>query len=199
MSASYKSSSLLVATLTCALAGCGSPEPEAGAAAAAAPAPIKSVRETDKAAAEMVTAVSAGKPGAPVDMKFDLKNRPELGKPLEVEVLVTAVSPLDKVHLTFQGTEALEVTGGGELQRSQSMPAGTGIKHTVTVVPRQEGASYVSVIALVEGAGEGSIARAFSIPVLVGDPVAEPAQKAAVATTDATGERIVSMPAQESR
>ena len=158
-------------------------------------------RPRGKAAVDgMVAAVSAtGKPGAPVELKFDIAARPELGQPLEVAVAVVPRSAdVSQLRVVFQSNEAVEVQSGNEAV--QDKPAdGVAMTHTVTVVPRREGVFYLGAVALIEGP-DGSVARSFAIPIIVGDPVAaeralaaKPAQ--GTASKSAGGEDVVSLPA----
>ena len=151
----------------------------------------------------MVSAVSAtGKPGAAVDLKFDLKTKPELDKPLEVEIaLVPRSADLNQLRVVFQSNEAVEVRSGSEAVQDNPSE-GVALTHVVTVVPKREGVFYLGAVALVEGPG-GSVARSFAIPIIVGDPVAaeralsdRPAQ--GTLSKSAGGEKIVSLPASES-
>lgn len=151
----------------------------------------------------MVSAVSAsGKPGASVDLKFDLATKPELGKPLVVTVaVVPRAADIAQLRVVFQSNEAVEVQSGSEMPMQEKPADGVAVSHAVTVVPRREGVLYLGAVALVES-GAGSVARSFAIPIIVGDPVqaeqalaAKPAQ-GALAKGEG-GEKIISLPASE--
>lgn len=164
--------------------------PAVGAATAAAAA------KTNK---NLVSAVTTGKPGAPISMKFELLKRPKVGEPLEVAVEVTPeAAGISALQVVFQGGEGLQLRSGGELSATATpaMPAGTPIQHTVVVTPVREGIFYLSAVAVAEGAG--SQARTFAIPVVVGDSAVLESSKAAVAPPAASGERVSSLPAAES-
>ncbi len=153
----------------------------------------------------MVSAVSSGKPGAAVDLKFDLGKRPRVGEPLDVTVAVTTRAPdIDELQVVFQSTEGVEVVGGAQLGPVSKPADGQTFSHTVRVLPKQDGVYYVSAVALVEAASSGasSIARTFAIPIIVGDSVSLDAAMSKAAT-EATvegpgGERLVPLPAEES-
>lgn len=154
---------------------------------------------------EMVAAVSSGKPGAAVDLKFDIAKRPRVGETLEVTVAVAPRAPdIDKLQVVFQSTEGIEVVDGAQLGPIAKPADGQVFTHTVRVLPKQDGVFYVSAVALVESpsGGGASVARAFAIPVLVGDSVSldAAASKASVDTTTAGpgGERLAPLPAEES-
>ena len=164
--------------------------PAVGAATAAAAA------KTNK---NLVSAVTTGKPGAPISMKFELLKRPKVGEPLEVAVEVTPeAAGISALQVVFQGGEGLQLRSGGELSATATpaMPAGTPIQHTVVVTPVREGIFYLSAVAVAEGAG--SQARTFAIPVVVGDSAVLESSKSAVAPPAASGERVSSLPAAES-
>jgi hypothetical protein len=184
--------------LACALllAACSDPAevkirtkaPVANAAAAA--------QKTNK---NLVAAVTIGKPGAPISMKFELLKRPKVGEPLEVAVEVTPeAAGITALQVVFQSGDALPMRSGGELSATTTttMPAGIPIQHTVVVTPVREGIFYLSAVAVAEGAG--SQARTFAIPVVVGDSAVLENTKAALPPTATSGERVTSLPAAES-
>jgi hypothetical protein len=188
--------------LACAflLAGCSDPAevkirtktPAASAATAAATAAASANKN-------LVSAVTTGKPGAPISMKFELLRRPKVGEPLEVAVEVTPeAAGISALQVVFQGGEGLQLRSGGDLSATTttSMPAGTPLPHTVVVTPVREGIFYLSAVAVAEGAG--SQARTFAIPVVVGDAAVLESDKAALPPPATSGERVTSLPAAES-
>jgi hypothetical protein len=165
-------------------------------AAAAATAATVAVQKTNK---NLVSAVTTGKPGAPIAMQFELLRRPKVGEPLEVAVEVTPeAAGITALQVVFQGGDGLQMRSGGELSATSTttMPAGTPIQHTLVVTPVREGIFYLSAVAVAEGAG--SQARTFAIPVVVGDAAVLESAKAAVAPPATSGERVTSLPASES-
>jgi hypothetical protein len=172
---------------------------EAGGAAAAA----AKTRSGKSVADGMVSAVSAsGKPGAPVELKFDISDKPVIGVPLEVTVaVVPRGTGIAQLRVVFQSNEAVEVQSGSEMPVQDRPADGVAVSHVVTVVPRRDGVFYLGAVALVDGAG-GSVARSFAIPIIVGDPVEleravaeKPAQ--GELAEGGGGEKIVSLPASE--
>lgn len=166
--------------------------PGAGAAAA---------RKSEDA---MVSAVSAGKPGAPVELDFEVRERPSVGKPLAIAISVTPRgTDIEALEVSFQSTEGVEVTAGASTGRRSRPADGQPIAHEITVVPQRDGVYYVSAVALVENSA-GSIARTFSIPFIVGGGAAASAAIAAKAAddpraSDASGQPVKPMPATETR
>lgn len=124
------------------------------------------------AAQDMVRAVSAGGAGAPVELRFALQGRPAAGQPLELDVALTAVTPVQRLRATFQGGEGFEVRAGHTLGPLEGPQVGEARTHRVTVVPRTDGIFNLSAVVLVEQAS-GELARTFAIPVIVGEGLAE--------------------------
>ncbi len=182
------------------LAGCSDPAevkirskaPVATAATAAAVA----AQKTNK---NLVSAVTTGKPGAPISMKFELLHRPKVGEPLEVAVEVTPeAAGITALQVVFQGGDGLQLRSGGELSATPTttMPAGTPIQHTVVVTPVREGIFYLSAVAVAEGAG--SQARTFAIPVVVGDSAVLESGQQILPPPATNGGRVTSLPAAAS-
>jgi hypothetical protein len=185
------------------LAACGSrggddASPGQGGAAA---------KRVTAAANNLVTAVSGGKPSAPIELQFDIATRPEAGKPVDVTLsLVPRGADISELRLQFQSVEGIEMRAGGEMPVQEHPKDGVPLSHTVTIVPQHDGVFALVAMTMVETV-DGSIMRTFSIPLVVGAPPAAasgasaPAAKPAqgTASTNARGERIVSMPAGEPR
>jgi hypothetical protein len=121
----------------------------------------------------MVSAVGAGKPGAEIDLKFDLRGAPVVGEPVDIDVALIPVYELNQVYATFQATDGLEITKGDKTPHIEHPQIGVAISHTVTIIPRRDGIFYVSAVVLADSATE-SITRAFSIPVIAGTGVSVP-------------------------
>jgi hypothetical protein len=185
-----------VVLLLAACGGSGRPESAAttDADATAATEPVST----------LVSAVSSGKGGAAVDLKFDIAQRPRVGESLPVSIVVTTLAAdISKLQVIFQSTDGIQVVDGLELNAPANPSSGQTFSHTVIVLPQKDGVSYLSAVALVDGAaGSSSIARTFAIPIIVGDVVAAEAAMADAAEAGVTagpdGERVVPLPADES-
>jgi hypothetical protein len=116
---------------------------------------------------DMVAAVSAGKTELPVDVRFALRQRPELGQPIKLDVQVTPSAPLVRLIASFHAEDGLTL-GDGVQQIVRDRPdPGVPIVHTLTLVPRQDGIFYVNATVLTDSGSE-SIGRTFTIPVIAG-------------------------------
>ncbi len=115
----------------------------------------------------MVTAVSAGKGGLPVDVKFALRQRPEVGQSAELDLIVIPSAPLDRLMTSFHVEEGLTLSDGAQPSVEDRPEPGVPISHALTIVPKQDGIFYVDATVLADS-GTGSIARTFTIPVIAG-------------------------------
>jgi len=121
----------------------------------------------------MVSAVSAGKGGPPVEMKFELRGTPQAGQPMDVDIVVLPDAPaISRLYGQFKGGEGIDVVEGGELAAVDKPAQGTVIRHVVRVVPKEDGIFTLSAAVSVELADD-SVTRTFTIPVIVGEGLAE--------------------------
>jgi hypothetical protein len=185
--------------------------PESSATAEAEVPAVAAIDEESKIAASEPKNVPAlkpvkpgqeatpGKPGAAVELKYEIGASPEVGQPLVIDfgLAPQAASPALRVMVSTSAGLSLRQTTAPPLERN--VKAGSEYWHQVVVVPEQEGAFSVSVIATM-GEGDKSLARTFSIPVVVGSASAASKKGEKPAPqVDATGQAIEPMPGQESR
>lgn len=153
--------------MICALSACslrghatahpGAPAPTAAAAAHAAAA----------AGLDMVTAVSSGKTSLPVDVRFALRQRPELGQAAELDLLVTPTAQIDRLTTSFHAQEGVAIREGAEPSVQDRPEPGVAIPHRLTIVAQQDGIFYVDATVLADWGGE-SVGHTFTIPVIAG-------------------------------
>ena len=167
---------LLLAVLN----GCGKTEHTGGAPAARAPAIKKPANAAELALANMVSAVPLGKPSGDIELKFDLRARPVVGEPVDIDVAIITAQDLDRVYANFQAGEGLELTKGAKTAEIAHPAVGVPISHTLTVVPQHEGVFYVSAVVLADSATQ-SVTRGYSIPLIAAAGTADPAAPGASA------------------
>ena len=146
----------------------------------------------------MAHAVVAEKTGAAVDLKYDIKSVPQVGKPLDIELAFIAGAALQSMQVRFGSMPGLTLSSdiGPALT---DVKAGQIFNQQLTVTPTQPGIYYVSVLVATQ-TQEGALGRSFSIPLMVGNGTGEAAPAkagAAKVQKDAAGQAIESMPAQE--
>jgi len=188
-----------LAALALTLGACGSDTDPETAAAVPPPAAKPTVQPEQSPVdptAKMARAVGSGKPGAAVDIKYDFKDRPEVGKPVEVKIAFIPGAGVESLEAKISDMDGITVAGGLNPQFN-NVQAGQPYEHTFSLLANRAGVFYVSV-EVTTHFGEASTARTFAIPLAVGDIAAEQGQKKKSAPTrDATGEAIESMPAKE--
>jgi hypothetical protein len=167
----------VLAAFAAIVAGCDRP-PDDGTPDPTATARAKLQKPKDPMA-DMVSAVSGSRVSEPVELKFRLPHRPEVGKPIEVEIAVLPVSPLDRVAANFSAGTGLELRSGHEMAAIANPEPNVPLPHRLTIVPERDGIFFVSAVVLADS--EQSITRTFSIPIIAGKglpkPEAEPAPR----------------------
>ena len=167
---------MAVAALLLALHGCGSSKDstDAGNAKKSASAGKKHVLDpANRPPEDMVAAVSAGKGGPPVGLKFELRSPPQPGQMLDMDFAVLPdAQSIERINAKFQGSDGLELVDGGDLAAVEKPAQGSVIRHVVRVLPKQDGIYTVTAAVSVDLASD-SITRTFTIPVIVGEGLPE--------------------------
>ena len=180
--------SLAVAAL---LAGCGSHSPSGiGPAKTPARTAKTAVIPSDELSRSMVSAVPANKPSTvPLQVKFELRERPDIGQPLELDLAIVPMSgAVDRVSGKVEGEDGLELVDGVEIAPTERPVEGAPIRHVVKVLPKREGIFTVRAVLTVDAGGSPST-ETYLMPVIAdsdttatpGKPAAAPAAAAAVA------------------
>ena len=119
--------------------------------------------------ADMVAAVSNVSSDTPINLKFRLASRPEVGKPLtiELELVPDAGQQIQHIHMAFQAGEGLDVQGEQRLDIDAHAAEST-VHHDLTVVPRHAGVLQLHATAVVD-TSSASLARSYGIPVITFD------------------------------
>jgi hypothetical protein len=122
---------------------------------------------------DMVTAVSAGKGGPPVGLKFELRATPQVGQPVDLDLAVLPDAPaIERIDGRIDGSENLPLVDGNELAPVEKPAQGSVIRHVVRLLPKQDGIFTLTAAVTVTLANE-SITRTFTIPVIVGEGLPE--------------------------
>jgi hypothetical protein len=129
---------------------------------AAAPAPGATAAEQT---AGMVEAASQGKSSVPVELKFDIAQRPKVGQPLDIDLALIAQIPASPATIQVSGADDVSVAPGAKQFDIASEEAGEVYKHTVNVTPNAEGVVLVDVTVLLKH-DEVVDQRVFSIPII---------------------------------
>ncbi len=173
-----------VAGLLLCVSGCGSGESPAAAVArhikpshAAASQPQVPAAPGEMPLADMVAAVSASRAGPPIEIKFSLPNRPEVGQATDIDIAVIPRAPVpESVSVSFQVADGLEIIDGSQLPRVEKLVDGTPIRHVVKILPKRDGIFALTAVASFVISNQDS-SRTFSIPVIAGEGLHEQVAK----------------------
>jgi hypothetical protein len=167
-----------------ALASCGSADKPSAATSSANAKSRKAHNAAPSAAkpgeedvAEMVAAVSSSKPGPPVELKFVLTSRPEVGQVMDVDVAVLPRAPVpDSVSVVFQVADGLDIVDGSQLEKVEKLVDGTPIRHVVRILPKRDGIFAMTAVVSFMSDSQNST-RIFTIPVIAGEGLPEQVAK----------------------
>lgn len=138
-------------------------------------------------APEMVAAVSSVRNAAVVGVHFALKGTPTVNKALSVDIALVPHQPITTLRAHFEARDGLSLATGNVLEALSDPKPEKVITHQLVMLPSKEGVFMVTAIIDTE-AGDGSVSRIFSIPVIVGPAPAtnpEPATAADAPTPTA--------------
>jgi hypothetical protein len=173
---------VMAAGVACGLAACGSGDKPATATAASGqarkqPKAVVPTKPGERDLADMVAAVSAAKGGPPVELKFALPTRPEVGQVLDVDVAVVPRAPVpDSLSVSFQVADGLDIVDGSQLERLDKLADGTPIHHVVKILPKRDGIFALTAVVSFAAASQ-DWSRTFSIPVIAGQGLPEQVAK----------------------
>ena len=167
---------VMAAGLLLAVPGCGSGDQPGKATAASATSKARKQRKTEaptmpgeQSLVDMVAAVSASKAGPPVELKFSLPSRPEVGQVMDVDVAVVPRAPVpESVSVSFQVVDGLEIVDGSQLERVEKLVDGTPIRHVLKVLPKRDGIFALTAVVSFTTLNQDS-SRTFFIPVIAGE------------------------------
>jgi hypothetical protein len=141
-----------------------------------------------------VTALGIAKStGVPVQVKFDLHDRPKVGETVEVDlVMVPKSQTVDRITGRIETDDGLELLEGGQIAASERPAAGTELHHPIKVRAKRDGIFTFSALLTVDAGGQ-SLNETFWMPLIAGAGMtdqpgkpATPAQPAAATTATAT-------------
>ncbi|HEX3838331.1 MAG TPA: hypothetical protein VHW25_15305 [Steroidobacteraceae bacterium] len=120
----------------------------------------------DPGPADLVSAVSAGADAGPVGLKFQLAERPVVGKPVVITLRLIANQPLEHLEARFHPDDGLNVTQGGDFDPEGPMEPGSAVDHALTLVPSHEGV-FAVMATVTTGSAAEAVSRSFVIPIVV--------------------------------
>lgn len=163
---------LFAAVAVACLSACGSADQADSTGSLIHLKTAKKARPVVKAAdptADMGAAVATMKGPAGVNVKFQLGGRPQPGQPLAVDFALIPDANVAALSAKFDGDDGLKLLNGDQLASIEKPAPGVPIRHSVTVVPSNEGIYTVTVSLMVTDAGDDPRLHTFAVPIISGD------------------------------
>ena len=144
----------------------GTPAPPKPVPQVRVPVVVKKGPTAAELTAGMVEAASQGKSQLPVQIKFDLAQRPTLGQALDVNLAVMPQIDASPADITVTGGVGLTVDPAANAIDLPTVEAGQVYRQSVKVTPSSDGVLLLSVLVSLKH-DELTESRAFSIPLIV--------------------------------
>ncbi|HTV95058.1 MAG TPA: hypothetical protein VME42_03630 [Steroidobacteraceae bacterium] len=138
------------------------PSPRIGHRVAAPAGPSAQQQTSD-----MVEAVTEGKSQAPIGLKFDLRQRPTEGEPLEVVIALLPQVAGSPATIEVSASEGLTLAPEEARFQFQSVEAAQVYRHGIKVIPTAQGLVLLTFSVSLQH-DQSSDTRVFSVPILVG-------------------------------
>lgn len=116
--------------------------------------------------AGMVEAASQGKSQLPVELKFDLKQRPTPGQALDIDIALIPQIDAGAANIQVTGGDGLTVAPATNQIDLPAVEAGQVYRQSVKVTPSADGVLLLSLTVSLKH-DEMTESRAFSIPLIV--------------------------------
>jgi len=151
------------------LVGCGSGATPGVVEPAKPAATPRKAQPGDLVSPNMVNAASGARTGPPaVQLKFELRERPDVAQPLDIDLVILPTSAtLDRLYGRVETGDGLELADGAQIAPTERPVEGIPIRHSIKVLPKRDGIFTVSAVVTMDAAGQ-SWSQNFSIPVIVG-------------------------------
>lgn len=127
--------------------------------------PVKKGPTAAELTAGMVEAVSQGKSQLAVQLKFDLRQKPTVGQPLDVDIAVMPQIDAGAAQVQITGGDGLSVLQGANQIELPNVQADQVYRQSFKVTPSAEGVLLLGVTISLKH-DDVTESRAFSIPVI---------------------------------
>jgi hypothetical protein len=158
---------LFIATALCACHGDPDPSPESRPTPRSnGNANVKKGPTAQELTVGMVEAASLGKSQVPVELKFDVLQRPAVGHALEVALALLPQIAASPATLQLTGSDGLTLAAGSGTLEIPSVETAAVYRRTVKLTPSAEGMQFLDVTVTLKH-DEMSESREFSVPLIV--------------------------------
>ena len=142
------------------------PQPTPAPHVSKAPAIAKKGPSAADLTAGMVEAASQGKSQLPVQLKFDLKQRPKPGQALDLDIAIIPRIDASAADIQVTGGDGLTVAPGTNQFNLPAVASGQVYRQSVKVTPTADGVLLLSLTITLKH-DEMTESRGFSIPLIV--------------------------------
>jgi hypothetical protein len=152
------------------LSGCGQ-DTNAPAVNPATPrikpaAAAKKGPSVEELTAGMAAAPALGKSSLPLDVKFELSDRPKIGQMLEINLALIAQIAGGPATVQVSGADGFDAAQGDSQFDIPEVEAGTVYRHTLRVTPTTDGVLLVNLTVSLKH-DEAIDSKLFSVPVII--------------------------------
>ena len=138
--------------------------------------PVQPVDPAAQALAGMVEAVGPSGAQPPIELRFSIRNRPQVGQDDEVDyALIPQSAGLGTIRLAFGSIEGLRVVSQGPALAAVKPESDAPIFGSITIRPLKAGLFTLTAAVAID-TPNGSVVWPFTIPIIAGEG---PAQTAA--------------------
>jgi hypothetical protein len=157
---------------------------------------LKSTKDNAKLDKKQANNMSSpGKPSAPINLDYSFNGKPTLGKPLSVNIKLSATHNAKPVKAALKYSPELIENKAVSKMNFKSSPQESS--QAITITPIENGIYFINIQASTEVNGQ-TMYKAFSIPVAVGEVDWEEHTKPeGTINNDSQGGKVISFPAAE--
>jgi hypothetical protein len=153
-----------------AMAGCHGDNSQAPAAAPTvarkAPAAVKKGPTPEEQTAGMVEAATSGRSTVPVELKFELAQRPVAGRHVVLNLALLPQIAADTAAIQFADTPGLQVEAPAAALSHAKLDAAQVYRSEIKVTPASEGIFFLGITVTLKH-DETVETRAFTVPIIV--------------------------------
>ena len=114
----------------------------------------------------MALAPALGKSSLPLDMKFELADRPKIGQVLEINLAFVPQIAGGPVTVQVTDSDGLDAVQGDKQFEISEVEAGEVYRHTLHMTPTTDGVLLINLSVALKH-DEVTDSKAFSVPVIV--------------------------------
>jgi hypothetical protein len=140
--------------------------------------------------------VRAGKKVAPISISYEPDLKAEIGEEIDIAITFETLSDVSDLKLKLAPSKGMDMIPETFEAEYGDRPGQFKFSEHVLVIPGKEGFLYLNVF--VSGIfGKSRMVRSGAVPVKVGNDPQKLLKSSGKLKTDTTGQRVISMPAEE--